>query len=197
MENGKWIKNTIAVFTEVERRMVNPSFKFSQGGATIRTLDNFLQLFESEFGAITQDRLVDFCICTAYAYKGRDNWTIKQAFGPASIKRLKDSKHATRYYEDKWLRERSLDRNYLINLISDRSEHPQAKYIFMKSEEATKLRLLNSQMGYAICQSSTLGWSPISEACVQCNFIEQCKVETGKKYPELYRIRVEYGESTK
>lgn len=197
MENEKWVKNIITVFTEIETRLVSSDFKFSGGGATIRTLTNFIQLFDKEFGSVTQERLVDFCICTAYAYRSRDNWTIKQAFGPAAIKRLKDSKHGTRYYEDQWLKERDLDRGYLISLITDRSEHPLAKYIYQKSEETTKLRLLNMEVGFAVCQASTLGWSPLSDACHQCKFIEQCKTETEKKYPELYRIRVEYGESNK
>lgn len=196
MENEKLIKNIITVFTEIETRLVSPSFRFSQGGATIKTLSGFLQLFEKEFGSITRERLVDFCICTAYAFRNRDNWTIKQAFGPAAIKRLKDSKHGARYYEDNWLESKNLSRTYLINLIADKSEHPLAKYIFMQSEEPTKMRLLNMEVGFAVCQSSTLGWSPVSDACKMCNFSEQCKIETGKKYPELYRIREEYGKSS-
>ena len=194
MASENQIKQTITVFTEIQRRLVNPTFKFSQGGATIRTLSNFLDLLAKEFGSVTKERLVDFCICTAYAFRERTNWTIKQAFGPAAIKRLKDKKRGTKFYEDAWLSSAQLSRQYLTNLIIDRSEHPQAKYIYVHSEEATKKRLLNQEVGYLICQSSTLGWSPVSETCKQCNFIESCKQETQRKFPELYRIRIEYGE---
>ena len=194
MENEKWIKNTIKVFSEIEKKLVDSSFRFSQGGSTARVLSKFIGLFEKEFGAITKERMVDFCICTAHAYRSRETWTINQAFGPSSIKRLKESKRGARYYEDQWLEGGGLSRDALIQLIADRSEHPLAKYIFQESEEQTKMRLLNRPVGFVICQQSTLGWSPLSAACGGCKFIEQCKQETGKKYPELYRIRVEYGE---
>jgi len=88
MASENLIKQTVTVFTEIQRRLVDPTFKFSQGGATIRTLSNFLDLFEKEFGSVTKERLVDFCVCTAYTYRNRQNWTVKQAFGPSSIKRF-------------------------------------------------------------------------------------------------------------
>jgi hypothetical protein len=197
MESEKLVKQTMKVFSEIEKKLVNPTFRFSQGGSTAKVLTKFIGLFEKEFGAVTKERLVDFCICTAHAYKGRGKWTINQAFGPASIKRLKESKRGARYYEDKWLEEGGLTREALIKLIADRSEHPLSRYIFQESEEQTKLRLLNRPVGFVICQQSTLGWSPLSAACGKCNFIEQCKKETDRKYPELFRIRVEYVESNK
>lgn len=195
MANARWIKCTMVIYTEIVRKMINPSFKFSQGGATFKTINNFLDMFCEEFLEITEDRLVDFCICTAYAYRGRDNWTVKQVFGRASIQRLIESKKGARYYEDQWLAEKGLTRNKLIELIMDRSEHPLGRYIFVPAEEATKLRYLNKEVGYALCQSSTLGWSPISEACLSCISSDSCKKATAGKYPELYRIRVEYGKS--
>lgn len=186
----------MVVYSEIMRKTVNPSFKFSQGGATYKTINNFLDKFSEEFlGTITEERLVDFCICTAYAYRGRDNWTVKQVFGPASIKRLVESKRGAKYYEDQWLSENGLSRPTLIGMIADRSEHPLSIYIFMSAEESTKLRYLNTEVGYALCQTSTLGWSPISEACLACTSAESCKKATSGKYPELYRIRVEYGKS--
>lgn len=197
MANAKWIKNTITVYTVIMKRMIDPSFKFSQGGATFKTINNFLDLLKEEFMEITEERLVDFCICTAHAYKDRSAYTIKQMFRPASIKRLVESKKGARYYEDQWLAEKGLSRSELIKLIADRSEHPLSAYIFMASEEATKLRYLNDEVGYLLCQTSTLGWSPISEACISCTSSDSCKKDTAGKYPELYRIRVEYGESIK
>ena len=66
-----------------------------------------------------------------------------------------------------------LSRAGLLDLIVDKSEHPKAKFIFVQSEEGTKLRLLNRDVGFVICQTSTLGWSPLSEACAQCNYIDK------------------------
>lgn len=177
--------------------MLNKDFKFSGGGATSRTLSNFIDLMEKEFGVVTVERIVDFCICAAYAFRNTKSWTIKQIFGKASVKRLKDNKHGAQFYEDNWLKEVSLTRSYLIAMVADRSTHPQAKYIYVASEEITKKRLLNMEVGYVRCQSSTLGWSPLSESCCQCRFIETCKKETQRKFPELYRLRIEHGNKTK
>lgn len=178
-------------------KLLNPDFKFSGGGATARTLTNFLDLMEKEFGVVTAERIVDFCICAAYAFRNTKNWTIKQIFGKSSINRLKDRKHGTEYYEDNWLSEVSLTRSDLIAMVDDRSKHPLAKYIYVASEEISKKRLLNSDVGYIRCQSSTLGWSPLSDSCCQCRFAETCKKETQRKFPELYRIRIENGNKTK
>lgn len=197
MASERQIKQLQTVYAEIVRKLINPAFKFSQGGATIRTLNNFLDLFAKEFGSVTQERLVDFCVCTAYTYRDRDSWTVKQVFGPSSLKRLRESKRGKVYYENEWLNTAQLSRGYLVNLIIDKTEHPQAKYIYVQSEEHTKHRLLNSDVGYMLCQASTLGWSPMSNSCKHCVFITQCRKETEVKYPELYRIRVEYGETNK
>lgn len=185
------------VFTEIQRKLVNPTFKFSQGGATFTTLSNFVNAFEKEFGAVTKERLVDFCICTAHTYRSISNSSIKQMFGSASIKKFKEAKDGKAYYENQWLSSAKLTRQQLVNMISDRQEHPQAKYIYVEAEEGSKKRLLNKEVGYLLCQASTLGWSPVSEACQQCVFVVQCKQETQRKYPELYRIRIEYGQTNR
>lgn len=199
MANANWIRDTMKVYSEIMRKTGSPSFKFSQGGATFRAIDKFLDMFTETvcLGNLTPGRIVDFCICTAHAYKNRRDWTVKQVFGPSSIRRLKESKHGARYYEDEWLKENGMTRQGLIDLIADRSQHPLSKYIFMQAEEPTKLRYLNEETGYILCQTSTLGWSPVSEACVSCTRADSCKRATEGKFPELYRIRVEYGEAIK
>lgn len=197
MASERQVKQAITVYTEIQRKLIDPTFKISQGGATFKAISNLLDLLAKEYGSVTSERLVDFCICTAYAFRNRDTWTIKQVFGPAALKRLKERKKGGEYYEDEWLKGSNLSRAYLINLIIDRSAHPQAKYIYVHSEEPSKSRLLNQEVGYIVCQTSTLGWSPISNTCKKCTFVDRCKKETQLKYPELYRIRVEYGESNK
>ena len=197
MARERQIKQVITVYTEIVTRLVNKTFRFSQGGKTTRTISKFLDEFEKEYGTITKERLVDFCICTAHIYRVREKWTIQQVFGPTSLSRFKESKQGKVYYEDKWLSEGQLTREYLYNLIADRKEHPQAKYIHVLSEEGTKRRLLNQRVGYLLCQTSTLGWSPVSETCKQCDFQQECENETQRKYPELYRIRLEYGKRNK
>ena len=197
MVKEKLIKQTMLVFTEIQKRLVNPTFKFSQGGATFTTLSNFINSFEKEFGTITSERLVDFCIYVSHAYRNTDKWSIKQAFGPTAIKKFKTAAVGKVYYENLWLSSANLTRENLVDMIKDRQEHPQAKYIYVEAEESSKKRLLNKEVGYMLCQASTLGWSPVSEACQQCTFTTQCKHETQRKYPELYRIRIEYGQTNR
>jgi hypothetical protein len=199
MEKERLIKQVTTVYAEIVTRLVDKTFKFSKGGKTIRIISLFLDRFEKEYGSITKERLVDFCICAAYLYreKEKEQWTIQHVFGQASLNRFRESKHGKTFYEDQWLSTAQLTREYLCHLITDRSEHPHAKYIYVLSEEGTKKRMLNQEAGYLLCRISTLGWSPASETCGQCKFTHDCMQETQCKYPELYRIRLEYGKTNR
>lgn len=181
------------VFSQIATSLIDSSFRFSKGGAATRTVKQALEGLERKFGSLSRERIVDYCVASAYIMKNRDGkWTIKQAFGPKSIQRFGSDK-GLRYYEDKWLSSANITRVDLMSLIADKSEHPHAKYVYLPMEEPTKKRMLNSEMGYLICQSSTLGWSPESECCSQCEYAEKCKIETSKKYPEIYRLRLNNG----
>lgn len=195
MANEKLIKQTSTVFTEIIKKLVDPTFKFSKGGATTKLLQKFLDRFEKEFGAVTCERLVDFCVCAAYTFRNRTPLPLQQVFGPQSILRIKEQTRGQRFYQNQWLETVSLSREALVNLIKDRREHPQAKYIYVASEELTKKRQLNHKLGYLICQTSTLGWSPLSGACQNCQFVADCQKETERKYPEIYRLRIENGSA--
>lgn len=197
MEKEKLTKQIATVFTAIINKLASPTYKFPKGGATARTLATFLDRMEHEFGAVTCERLVDACVAGAYTFKERNDWPLKQVFGPSTIKRVKENKRGQLFYQNQWLESGGLSRDALINMIKDRKEHPQAKFIYIQSEEATKKRQLNLKTGFLICQVSTLGWSPKSEACQQCNFTEDCRKETERKYPEIYRLRIENGSSTK
>jgi hypothetical protein len=180
------------MFHEIASKLIHPGYKLPQGGEPTRVIRTALQRLEKQYGALTGQRIVDYVICSAHAFKDRgSNWKLNQVFGPKSMERFNTDKGRV-YYENKWLSGVDLSRNDLLAMIVDRSEHPKAKYVLVPSEEGTKMRLLNREVGFVICQTSTLGWSPLSEACSQCNFIEKCKVETQKKFPEIYRLRTEY-----
>lgn len=151
-----------------------------------------LHRVEKRYGLLTAQRIVDYVVCSSHAFKDRGgNWKLNNVFGPKSIERFNSDKGRV-YFEDKWLESEGLSRSRLLNMIVDRSEHPKAKFVFVPSEEGTKQRLLNRKVGFAICQTSTLGWSPLSTACSECRFVDRCKPETQKKYPEIYRLRIEY-----
>lgn len=186
------VKQTLKMFYEIASKLIYPGYRLPQGGEPTRVMRTALQRLEKKYGSLTAQRVVDYIVCSAYAFKDRgSSWKLNQVFGPKSIERFNTDKGRV-YYENKWLESQDLNRSTLLGLIVDRSEHPKAKYIFIPSEERTKLRLLNRQVGFVICQTSTLGWSPLSEACSECDFVEKCKQETQKKYPEIFRLRIEY-----
>ena len=181
------------VFTRIVKNLINPSFRFSQGGAPTRIVTQALERLSNKYGGLSRSRIVDYCISSAYTYKDRGTaWTINQAFGPKSVDKFSTSK-GLKYYEDRWLAQANITRDELMSIIMDRSEHPLAKYIYLPMEEGTKRRMLNHPSGFLICQQSTLGWSPESECCCSCKFAEECQIETQNKFPEIYRLRMENG----
>lgn len=186
------VKQTLKMFYEITSKLIHPRYRLPQGGEPTRVMRTALQRLEKKYGALTAQRVVDYIVCSAHAFKDRgSSWKLNQVFGPKSMERFNSDKGRV-YYENKWLESEGLSRASLLNMIVDRSEHPKAKFIFVPSEEGTKLRLLNREVGFIICQTSTLGWSPLSEACSECEFVEKCKQETQKKYPEIFRLRIEY-----
>lgn len=193
MANEYLVKQTLRMFYEIVTKLINPEYRLPQGGEPTRIVRTALQRLEKKFGSLTCQRVVDYVVCSAHAFKNRGaDWKLNQVFGPKSLERFNSDKGRV-YYEDRWLKSENLTRAGLLDFIIDRSEHPKAKYIYIPSEEGTKMRLLNRDVGFVICQTSTLGWSPVSETCARCKFIEKCKQETQKKYPEIYRLRIEYG----
>lgn len=186
------VKQTLKMFENIASRLIYPGYKVPQGGEPKRIVRTALQKLEKKFGALTAQRIVDYVVCSAHAFKDRGTeWKLSHVFGQKSLERFSTDKGRV-YYENKWLSSQGLSRAGLIDIIIDRSQHPKAKYIFILSEEGTKLRLLNREVGFVICQTSTLGWSPLSEACLKCDFAEKCKQETQNKYPEIFRLRIEY-----
>lgn len=180
------------MFHEIVVNLIHPGYRIPQGGEPTRVMRTALQRVEKKYGALTAQRIVDYVVCSSYAFKDRGaNWKLNQVFGPKSLERFNSDK-GRMYFENKWLESEDLSRSLLLNMIVDRSEHPKAKFIFVPSEEGTKQRLLNREVGFAICQTSTLGWSPLSTACSECHFVAKCKTETQKKYPEIFRLRIEY-----
>ena len=192
-EQIKWAEKIRLVYCEIQK-YCDKGFRFPRGAAGRKQLAEFVMLFQNKYGSITNERIVDYCIYTAYAFRGR-TVTVKQLFSKPALTRFAKKLPGSVYYEDKWLYSKTLTRDYLMNFAKDRQEHPQQKYLYVPSEEASKSRMLNQQIGFYLCQSSTLGWSPLSPVCGKCNFVDECKNETQKKYPELFRLREEYGKN--
>lgn len=204
METEERLKKQIKiVYTEIVRKLIDPSFKFPEGGKTDRKLSNFILKFTKMYGGeFSTTRLVDYCVFQIHKNRQspHQRTLAPNTFGDTALQKYQQmtSKQKT-YAEDKWLEEAQLTRTHLNSLISiKKKEHPLSKYIYMASEECTKRRCVNTEVGMIICATSTLMWSPFSDTCRQCSNADECKRTTATKYPELYRIRIEeYGESKK
>ena len=204
METEERLKRQIKiVYTEIIKKLVDPSFKFPEGGKVDRKLSGFIQKFSKVYGGeFSTTRLVDYCVFQIHKNRQSPHQQslAPNTFGDTALKKYQQmaSKQKT-YAENKWLEEAKLTRSYLYSLISNtKKKHPLSKYIYMASEEATKKKCLNTKVGLIICSTSTLMWSPFSETCGQCKNASECKTITSMKYPELYRIRIEeYGENEK
>ena len=191
-------KQIKTIYTEIARRLVDPSFSFPEGGQAQRQLSKFIVDFTQICGGeFNISRLVDYCVFQLHKNRNAQyqRTLAPKAFGPTALQKYLSMYSKSKVYsEDKWLSEAQLTREYLNSLVNKR-EHPQAKYIYMPSEECTKKRGINTDIGFVICSTSTLMWSPFSPACQMCMNVEKCKQETAIKYPELYRIRLEeYGK---
>lgn len=200
MENEeRFAKKIKIVYTEIIKRLIDPSFIFPGGGKVNKQLSLFITKFSHTYGGeCSTSRLVDYCVFQIH--KNRDapyqRKLAANVFGATAFLKYQSmsSKQKT-YMEDQWLAEARLTRAFLNSLVNNKQAHPQAKYIYMPSEEVTKKRCLNTDVGFMICSTATLMWSPFSPACQACQHTDKCRKETELKYPELYRIRLEeYGE---
>lgn len=195
MEKEERIAKKIKIiYTEIAKRLIDPSFSFPEGGSVDIRLSQFIKEFSDMCGGrFSYSRMIDYCIFQLH--KNRES-TFQQrlastAFGSTALQKYSAMTSCNKNYsEDKWLAKAQLTRTYLNSLIG-KQEHPQSKYIYMPSEEGTKKRGLNTDVGFIICSTSTLMWSPFSPSCQQCRNVERCRQETEIKYPELYRIRLE------
>lgn len=188
------------VFTFLMRELVDTGFSFPGGGIANRTVENCVELLGGDPG---RERMLDFCICQVYAVSGfgkayLSRWNAGHSFGKKAITRFSQNTKQKRYYEDKWLSGAGLSRQGLPDRFRDRGNHPLAAFIYPEYEEATKKRMLNTEAGFYICQLSTLLWTPFSKTCRSCGQQDRCREITGRKYDELYRIRMEeYKKSNK
>lgn len=94
-------------------------------------------------------------------------------------------------FEDNWLKKYGLSRRSVFDAVAGKT-HRMFKFVAMLSDDQTKQRCLNTKYGLYLCSTGTLGWSPVSEVCVTCNFIERCQAITKDRFPELYELRKEY-----
>lgn len=178
------------------RKTVDAAFRFPGGGSAQRAVDGCMERLDGRTGKLSREKIVDFCICQVYAitFYAVDNlrrWKPTHSFGEKAIERFKGNSRARRYWEDRWLREHTLSRKGLVEMIRDRSRHPLSKFIYPESEDTTKARKVGTEAGMYVCSVSTLMWTPFSPVCRECAVSDACRQMTREHYPELCRIREE------
>ncbi len=122
------------LFTVLMRRTVLPGFVFPGGKVAERRVDACLEYLSLTFGTVGLERIVDFCICQVYAVSRFTpdyllKWKLSHSFGERACVRFVTRKPGQKYYEDRWLKEHSLTREYLLGLIEDRQVHPYYRFI--------------------------------------------------------------------
>lgn len=190
---NRWVER---LFTLLVRRTLDEEFRFPGGGLACRAVDECMEFLADDADAPARERVVDFCVCSVYTMsfdteKALRGWTPAHSFGMTARERFARNTPTHRYWEDRWLKEHGLARGALLHEVRDRSEHPLAKFLYPQYEDATKRRRIGTEAGLCICSVSTLMWAPLSPVCSECEMAGACREMTRKRYPELYRLRVE------
>lgn len=202
MEKQERNKLSIRIFSFLMEQCITSHFSFPGGHVSMQCVSTGLDRIEA-WGCtqLGYEKLIDYCICQVYAISHFEKeyllkWKASHSFGKKAIERFQNSTPQKRYFEDRWLERYALSRNSLLWYFRDQKEHPLFKFIYPQYEERTKGRLYNKETGYLICQLSTLLYTPFSRYCRGCLYAARCIEVTKKKYPELYRIRMEAFNNT-
>lgn len=176
---------------------LSPAFSFPGGSVAEKAVSSCLDLLEEAGkGAVSRERIIDFCICQVYAIQGFGDgylkrWKVCHSFGKKALERFDRNHSRKKHYEDVWLKEHKLSRAKLLEFFADKKEHPLKKFLFPEYEEKTKGRLHNTEAGFCVCLLSTLLYTPFSLSCQKCKHSKRCICILEKKHGELYRIRME------
>lgn len=199
-----------AMIEKLIRRTINRKFQFTKSGLALIQLQEGLNQLPAVFGINEMDdgRIVDYIVYQIYRSRdsiANNRWSPDWLFSESARQKYKkqfidmDGKSGMNYYINLWLDDAELTRGQLTAMIAKQKPNPLRKMVYLPSEEPIKQRFLNTDVGLALCQQSTTGWSPLSETCGRCENWVECGKLTAIKYPELMRFRKEiyYGNKEK
>jgi len=189
------------MLTALIKKTVDGRWQFPLGRYSEVLVKEGLLRLDKLFGVgFHHDRIVDFVVYQVYRFrdiiKGSD-WKISWCFSDNAVAKYKaqfidkDGKSGMNYYIDLWLSDNQLSRAKLSRMVEDKKVNPFKKFVYIESEDETKRRFHNTDVGFVLCQQATTGWSPKSPVCRSCVSKEKCLSATKEKYPELTRIRIE------
>ena len=186
------------------RQTIDPKFNmvFGWQGTIAMWLDRFKVLYPYNFA---DERIIDYVVYQIYRFRDLipergKGWNLSWCFSKNAVDKFKaqfiddSGKSGMNYYIDQWLKSEGLNRQKLTEMLVDFKEHRLAKFIYMPSEELTKRRFADSEVGFMLCMQATTGWSPLSDACKACQHTSECIEYFEKKTPELIRLRKEYNK---
>lgn len=203
---NKHIKKLVKCYNYLASRALPKHLIISDinAGKTLRVLDNCLiginRGIDYKEDGISDRRIAEYCVNNVYRIscmrpENTSMFKVNHIFGDASVQKFLDAPTGVKYYEGEFLKSLGVTMGDLILHIVDKKNHPHHKFIRTPHEERTKKRALNTPSGYYLCSKSTLMWNPFSESCNSCIFAEtKCKQETQRRFPELYRLRIEETE---
>lgn len=197
MEKQELNKKITRVFTFLIRQQISPGFRFPEGAVSSRIIRACTNALQEQFSeALSDERIVDYCVCQVYAISKFDEkyitrWNVSHSFGKKALERFDCTHAGKKFYEDKWLKGLGVNRDDLIELIRDRSRHPLFRYVYPEFEDGTKKRIPDVEARFLVCRISTMLWSPFSPVCRACQASQRCQNILKRTNPELYRLRIE------
>lgn len=208
MELQKQAIQVLFAINRVTTELIDEKFKIAQNGMTLQMVQEGVKRLNDKlflYSNMADERIIDFIVYSLYLKKDtKYRFTINQIFSDGLIQKFQkqfmseNGKSGMNYYINEWLDDADLNREKLTKMIEKPKPHKMSKFIYMESEELIKKRFYNTEMGYALCLHSTTGWSPRSQYCKNCQYVEQCIIATEQKYPELVRLRrKDYENGTK
>ena len=205
MDQNK-VERVVRIFARLVVKM-DAKFRLPGGGiphaAVSAGLDDLEKLFPM---GMSDQRITDFMVYQVYRYvdniigKAPTHFDWRWCWGKTAIEKYRnqyfgDGNPRIDYYIDQWLDSIDVKRQVITDYIAGPKPNKWRQYIEMPSDELVKRRLLNTEAGLVLCSMKTLGWSPGSNACSECEFTAKCKETTTNRYPELMRLRLEDGNN--
>lgn len=65
------VKQTTKIFTRIAINLINPSFRFERR-CCYRVVTQALEGLEKKFNGLSRERIVDYCVTSAYIFKDRE-----------------------------------------------------------------------------------------------------------------------------
>lgn len=199
MESQRQAIRVRSAINKIILTLIGKEFKIPDGGQSLAVVEQGIKKINQAlypYSNMADDRIIDYLVYFLYL-KREPRWrfTVNDIFSDYAISRYRqqfmseNGKSGINYYINQWLDGGNLTRAALTKMIEKPKPHKMSKFIYLESEDLIKRRFFDTDMGYMLCQLSTMGWAPRSKWCQVCINASKCICATERKYPELIRLR--------